>query len=464
MLQAMMPAILKGTAGFVLLWALGCCTDPVNGKLYFCFRDMSSGEEEEIGARYAPNFVAQSGGPYPDRKLHEYLNEIVIEKMAKKSERPHLNWTFEILNTSQINAFALPGGQVFVTRGLLARLETEAQFAHLMGHEVAHVTHRHAMRGQGRRAMLGILVGPVAIVGQSIRVLTGNPDSPLVLASLVGALGSIPFLKYNRDQELEADQTGIDYAVRAGYDPREAIKTFQMFLEWKKEMGRRDNFFVGLIQTHPLDRKRIKKINAYIKRKYPDIAAGERKDLIISREPWDGFLETIKKEQASYAKCDKALELVARSKKEKKPELLNAADKQLQEAKQELPDAAQVHVAFAVVALERQESEIALEQLAKAIALDDKEFEAHLIRGTLHRMADRRDPAMKDLLIAHDVFPMNPFPCYQLGKLSEAMDQNPSASGWYVRAIQRAPRGSEVRKLSRKRLNVLDKRKSLSTF
>ena len=89
----MLQAILKSTAVFVLFWALGCCTDPVNGKLYFCFSDMSSGEEEELGARYAPNFVAQSGGAYPDRKLHEYLNEIVIEKMAKKSERPHLNWT-----------------------------------------------------------------------------------------------------------------------------------------------------------------------------------------------------------------------------------------------------------------------------------------------------------------------------------------------------------------------------------
>ncbi len=119
-----------------LCLATGCCTDPVNGRSYFCLANITDEQEIQIGDQYAPNFIAENGGRYPDDRLQEYLGRIVIDKLAKNSHRPQLPWEFTILNSSQINAFALPGGKLFVTRGRLAKLDSEAQVANLMGHEI----------------------------------------------------------------------------------------------------------------------------------------------------------------------------------------------------------------------------------------------------------------------------------------------------------------------------------------
>ncbi|MEE8142004.1 MAG: M48 family metalloprotease, partial [Planctomycetota bacterium] len=197
------------------LLLVGCCTDPVNGEKFFC--TMTESQEAQIGAEYAPNFIAENGGLYPDQELQDHLRKIVIENMAKKSHRPQLPWEFSLLNTSQINAFALPGGKVFVTRGLISKLESEAQFAHLMGHEIGHVSHRHAARGQGRNALYVLLVGAAVAADQQL----SDPDDPPIISTTVGALGFLTLLKFSRDQELQADQRGVDYAILAGYDPRE---------------------------------------------------------------------------------------------------------------------------------------------------------------------------------------------------------------------------------------------------
>ncbi|MCA8960563.1 MAG: M48 family metalloprotease, partial [Planctomycetes bacterium] len=284
---------------FLALTVSGCCTDPVNGESYLCFGEPSDQEEAQIGASYAPSFIAESGGLYPDRALHDYLNHIVIDKMARHTQRPNLPWEFHILNTSQINAFALPGGQVFVTRGLLARLDSEAQFAHLMGHELGHVTHKHSVRGQTRATLFGLLVGAVGVAESSI----GDPDSPQYVTTAVSGLGQLTLLKFSRDQELQSDCRGVDYAVAAGYDPREGKKTFEMFLALKQQAGQGESLIDGLLSTHPLDSTRIEQIDAYIAETQPELPQG----LVVNEPHFQDLMTDVRGAQAVYDDHDRAM-------------------------------------------------------------------------------------------------------------------------------------------------------------
>ncbi|MCZ6689823.1 MAG: M48 family metalloprotease [Planctomycetota bacterium] len=439
-----------------LLAAAGCvCSDPVNGRSYFCFGEVSRDEEGIIGAQYAPNFLAQAGGRYPDKELFAYLEDIVIEKMAKQSHRPDLHWTFEILNTSQPNAFALPGGRVFITRGLLLHLDSEAQFAQLMGHEIGHVNHRHFTRGQGRNAVLGILVGIIGLAERAVFFLA--PDPPRIISGAVGTVGLASFSKFSRDQELQSDQRGVDYALEAGYDPREGAKTFKTFLELKKKAGQEDTFLTGLLSTHPLDEERIEKIEKYIRKKYPDVVDGKR-ELIVSHPPWAAHRDRLRRIQKAYDKYDQAVVLIAKVAENGKAtsnERLAEARSLIVQAIQEAPDHATLRVGLAVIHFREEEFDKALAVLDKAILLDEKHFQARLFRGMVHMGQNLHLPALTDLELAHELFPMNPLPLFFLGNVSEKLEKKEHAIQYYDMTIERAPHKSEIWKKARDRLEVL---------
>ena len=445
---------------FWLLAASGCvCTDPVNGRSYFCFSEVSKDEEGIIGAQYAPNFLAQAGGRYPDKELFAYLEDIVIEKMAKQSHRPDLHGTFEILNTSQVNAFALPGGRVFITRGLLLHVDSEAQFAQLMGHEIGHVNHRHFTRGQGRNAVLGILVGIIGLAERAVFFLA--PDPPRIVSEAVGTIGLASFSKFSRDQELQSDRRGVDYALEAGYDPREGANTFKTFLELKKKAGQEDTFLTGLLSTHPLDEDRIEEIGEYIRKKYPDVAEGKR-ELIVSHPPWAAHRDRLRRIQKAYDKYDEALVLIAKAKEEASEngkvatnDGLARARSLLEQAIQEAPDHATLRVGLAIIHFQEEELDKARAGLDKALLLDGQHFQARLFRGIVHMGQSLHLPALTDLEVAHELFPMNPLPLFFLGTVSEKLGKKEHAIQYYEMTLERAPRKSEIGKKARDRLEIL---------
>ncbi len=424
----------------------GCCVDPVNGSRYFCFGDVSDDEEVAMGTEFAPSFLAEGGGRYPDPALHAFLGDIVIERMARRSQRPGLPWEFEILNTSDLNAFALPGGKVFVTRGLLSLLETEAQFATLMGHEVGHVTHRHALRGQGRNAILGVLVGTIALAESAIPLR--DRDDPLWIAGMAGSLGTVAGLKFSRDQELESDERGVDYASLAGYDPNEGTKTFATFIELKERAGETESSIAGLLSTHPLDSDRIEAMKRYIAETQP-AAAGDR---TVSRPEWKEHIERLKKAQVVYRQYEDAMKRVARARVEKKAALFDEAETMLRDCMKQLPDHAPFPVGIALIALARETPGDALQHLDRAVTLDPRHFEAHFLRGIARDKLKRSDDARADLERAHEIHPMSPFPCLLLGDLHEKGRNFREAASWFQKALDRSPPGSDVRKVARARL------------
>ncbi len=182
----------------------GCAQNPATGERMFSI--LSPGEEARVGRQQHPELVKEFGGAYDDARVRNYVSGIG-RLLANTAELPNLRFTFTVLNTGTVNAFALPGGYVYITRGLLALANNEAQLASVIAHEIGHVTARHAAQRYSRSvaASLGLTV---------LGVLGGSP----ALARAAGLGAQIYLQGYSRQQEFEADSLGIRYLRRAGYD------------------------------------------------------------------------------------------------------------------------------------------------------------------------------------------------------------------------------------------------------
>lgn len=194
----------------------------------------------EQGAAYDEVITAQYG-IYDDDELAAYVDQ-VGQKVAAVSEWPSLPWTFRVLDSSIVNAFAIPGGYIYVTRGLLAHMNSEAELAGVLGHEVGHVTGRHAAEQQRRATLanVGLLLGSVV----SEEFATYGLQTGLAQTAL-----GLTLLKYSRDQELESDQRGVGYAVAAGYNPDGIGAFFATLQALEEQRGGRG--VPGWASTHP---------------------------------------------------------------------------------------------------------------------------------------------------------------------------------------------------------------------
>jgi predicted Zn-dependent protease len=222
---------------------IGCATNPVTGK-----RDVvttsQKGEIEQ--GRKAHEDVIKFFGVYEDQALQDYVNQIG-QNLARHSERPDLEWHFTVVDADDINAFALPGGYIYLTRGIMAYLNSEAELAAVLGHEIGHVTARHSVRQQSQGLLAGVLATGAAI-------LTGNQ----AVADLAG-IGSQAVLRgYGRDMELEADRLGAQYLAKTGYDPQAIIdvvtvlKNQEVFeIDQARAEGREPRVYHGVFSTHP---------------------------------------------------------------------------------------------------------------------------------------------------------------------------------------------------------------------
>ncbi|MBZ0114490.1 MAG: M48 family metalloprotease [Thermoanaerobaculia bacterium] len=165
--------------------------------------------------READVSVAQQYGIYDDPELQAYIQDLGMQ-LARVSERPDLPWKFAVVDDSIVNAFALPGGFVYVSRGILAHVASEAELMGVLGHEVGHVTARHSVEQMSRAQLAGLGLGVASVASRDVRQWGG----------LAGAGLQVAFLKFGRDDERQSDSLGLRYVVRAGYDPTEMPKIF----------------------------------------------------------------------------------------------------------------------------------------------------------------------------------------------------------------------------------------------
>jgi len=245
----------RRTAGAIAALALlalsACDTVPATGREAFV--PLSLSEEGALGQKEHPKILAAYGGAYEDPELQRYVDSLG-QLLAQTSELPDQTWTFTVLNSDTVNAFALPGGYIYVTRGLIALAEDEAELAGVIGHEIGHVTARHAAQRYGQSLLTGI--GAVAA-----GILLGGQA-----ANIASGIGQMHVASYSREQENEADSLGIRYMARAGHDPA-AMSSFLRKLEAQKQLLARilnqsGSGETSYLSTHPPTMERVQKTAA----------------------------------------------------------------------------------------------------------------------------------------------------------------------------------------------------------
>jgi predicted Zn-dependent protease len=230
---------------FVIVIALACLAscamNPVSGQRELAL--VSESQEIEIGRQSAAAAESQLG-LVDDAQLQDYVQRLGIQ-LAGASERPSLPWTFRVVDDPTPNAFAAPGGYIFVTRGLLALMGNEAEFVSVLGHEIGHVTARHAVSRMSRQQLAQIGLGVGSMVSPTIAKF-GD------LAA--GGLGVL-FLSYGREDERQADDLGYDYALAQNYDVREMVNVFAALQQSAKLAGQSP--VPSWLASHPYPAERI---------------------------------------------------------------------------------------------------------------------------------------------------------------------------------------------------------------
>lgn len=281
-----MPQLrLKFFSLFLLFFIAACAVNPVSGKKEISF--MSEAQEIQIGADADPQIVAQFG-LHENTELQSFINRHG-QAMADVSHRPNLKWTFRILDSDVVNAFAVPGGYVYFTRGIMAHFNNEAEFAGVLGHEIGHVTARHSAEQYTKSTLAQVLLIGGMIVSKELRAFANEAQS---------AMGLL-FLKYSRDNESESDGLGAEYSTKVGYDAREMADFFKTLKALSDEAGAEIPTFFS---THPdpVDRyNKVKEHAAEWQAKFPKDSYKINRDsylkmvngIIYGEDPRQGYVD-----------------------------------------------------------------------------------------------------------------------------------------------------------------------------
>ena len=233
----------------VLPAATGCSTNPVTGKRQLIAIPRSY--EISMGLQAAPEVATQFGGPVADATLQAYI-QMVGKKVADVADRK-MPYDFTLVNSEIPNAFALPGGKIFVTAGLMSRMTNEQQLAAVLGHEIVHVAARHGVVHM--QDQMGVMV-----FSELAKAVAG-PDKAKAAEAATQIAGKMVLMKYSRNDEYEADKYGMKYITKAGYNPWGMPELLTILLNLSKtEPGALEEMF----QTHPLSSKRIAEAKATI--------------------------------------------------------------------------------------------------------------------------------------------------------------------------------------------------------
>ncbi len=284
-----MPNPLKRVALVALLFLLSpaltdCAKNPVTGKRQLAL--ISESEEIAIGKESHPQVLAEYGR-VENEALQSYIDR-VGQAMARNSERPDLPWHFTVVDTPVVNAFAVPGGYIYITREILTYMNNEAELAGVLGHEIGHVTARHSVSQISKAQLIGLGLGLGGAFSKTFRNFGQFAE--------LGA--GLLFLKYGRDAERQADELGVGYMFGQGYDPRQVSQFFTVFETMREGSG---ESLPNWLSTHPAPPDRIEAT----KRQAEALIEGDPRqlktnrdghlrlleDLVFGENPREGFTE-----------------------------------------------------------------------------------------------------------------------------------------------------------------------------
>lgn len=412
----------------------GCAVNPVTGEKELAF--VSESQELEIGRKnYGPYRQAQGGDYAVEPELTRYVQS-VGDRLARVSDRK-LPYEFKVLNDSTPNAWALPGGKIAINRGLLVELDSEAELAAVLGHEIVHAAARHSAQSMERGVLLqgAMVAAGVALGGSEYREL-----------GLVGAGVGAQLVnqKYGRDDETEADLYGMQYMMRAGYDPAAAVKLQETFVRLAE--GRDSNWLEGLFASHPPSRERVEANRRLVaKLGNPGGEDGQQR--------YREMIARLKRNKPAYAAYGEAQKAFGEK------DLTTAANK-IEQAIRIEPAEAAFYTLRGEIRAARSDSRGAMRDLDKAVALNPDHYRPLLARGLVRRELGDAKGAARDLERSVALLPTAEG-YFDLGRIAQAANRNDQAIAHFRQAASSA---SPVGQRAGRQLALLDLQQNPSRY
>lgn len=411
-----MRIILRALCLFVVTTTLVACgTNPVTGKQELQF--ISTSSEIKMGEQaYFPTRQVQGGDYVVAPEVTRYVQG-VMAKLAAVSDRD-LPFEIEVLNSSVPNAWAMPGGKMAINRGLLTELNSEAELAAVLGHEIVHAAARHGAKSQERGMLMqgGLIATQIALGNNQYRDLIAG-------GTMLGL--QLTTMKFGRDAELESDLYGMEYMVRAGYDPQAAVDLQETFVRLSE--GRSSSWLDGLFASHPPSQERVERNRETAQRL-------TKPGLVYGKERYKKAIAPLLRDAPAYKAADEALQAAAKEKDYAKAEsLINKAIK-LQ------PKESKFHGFKGDLALNQKNFKPAINYYDKAISLYPQYFAFHLQKGFAQREIGDVKGAISSLEKSNNILP-TPNAQKALGDLSLTQGNRNAALQYYQSA---ASSGSEI--------------------
>jgi predicted Zn-dependent protease len=396
-------------AGFMIR----CATDPVTGKKQFML--ISEDTEKQIDRQYAPLQFSTDYGAMQDSQLNSYVSQ-VGNKMAAASHRPHMPYSFRVVNATYVNAYAFPGGSIAATRGIMLSLENEAELASLLGHELGHVNARHSAEQMSKGQLTQALVG-------GISVLAGTQSA--ALGDLAGQLGQISagalLASYSRDNEREADALGMSYMVGAGY----GSEGFVGLMEMLNSLSKHKSTTVDLLfATHPMSQERYDTAVQTANTKYKAALKGP-----LYKERYMDHTAGLRAKKEAIEEIQNGEKMLAARKYE-------AASDHFRQALKKAPDDYVALCMMSISNLAQKQYAVGRQYAEMAQAAYPQEAQAYHLSGYANVQLKDFENAYEEFSAYERLLPGNPNTIFFKGYCQEGMNHIEQAANEYHRYLQ----------------------------
>ena len=366
-----------------IIFLTGCAVNPVTGKNELMLLDET--QEINMGAKqYEPTQQSQGGRYVSDPNLTRYVSEIG-QRLARVADRS-LPYEFVIIDDSTPNAWALPGGKIAVNRGLLTKLNSEAELAAVLSHEIVHAAARHSAKSIERGMLLS---GVIGVASSAIDQNAGSYGRIFDNGAQLGAQFIVS--SYGREAELESDAYGMIYMMRAGFDPEAAVSLQETFVQLSK--GQSNNWLDGMLASHPPSQERVENNRRTAQR----LKQAARQDLTLGFDRYQSKLNRLSQRSPAYNQTQTAL--IALQERD-----LSKAQSDIEAALEQTQSEAQIHSAAGQIAMARQEFRQAQQHFSAAIKINPNHFRYFLGRGLAAKALKQNDPARTDLRQSQALF------------------------------------------------------------
>lgn len=393
--------------------ATGCAIDPVTGKQQLML--VSEDQEIQIDKQYAPMQFSADYGLTQDKALDNYVSQ-VGNKMAAGTHRPHMPYSFQVVNATYINAYAFPGGSIACTRGIMLNLENEAELAALLGHELGHVNARHTAEQMSKSSVTQAVVGGLAALAGTQGAAYGQ------MAAQLGSLSTGALLAhYSRDNEREADALGMDYMVRSGYSPQGMVGLMDMLRSTSKHQP---SAIELMFATHPMSDERYQNAVKTEQTKYKS-----SQDLPLYRQRYMDNTARLRAQKDAIAEMQKGEKELSRKQ-------YGNAQAHFKKALRIAPNDYAGLILMSTTQLIQKNFGEGIRYSEKAKKVYPQEAQGYYLSGFARLQIKNWDGAYRDLDNYDQRLPGNPNIVFFKGYCQENMQNNKAAANYYHQYLQ----------------------------